>query len=143
MKPMQVKLRSKISIGFTNFFRCLIFDLFFFTNADVVTIKDETSKYYFFVISWKCLALPKWTQWWLLSQLDSGFTIWIRWISENHKKSDLGLWRESSLSKKHFLCSSFSPIHAWAFYHQKRTCTFWRSFDFLLLLAVHCTTAQC
>ena len=31
-------------IGFTNFFRCLIFDLFFFTNADVVTIKDETSK---------------------------------------------------------------------------------------------------
>ena len=32
------------SIGFTNFFRCLIFDLIFFTNADVVTIKDETSK---------------------------------------------------------------------------------------------------
>ena len=32
------------SISFTNFFRCLIFDLFFFTNADVVTIKDETSK---------------------------------------------------------------------------------------------------
>ena len=30
------------SIGFTNFFRCLIFDLSFFTNADVVTIKDET-----------------------------------------------------------------------------------------------------
>jgi hypothetical protein len=29
-------------IGFTNF--CIIFDLFFFTNADVVTIKDETSK---------------------------------------------------------------------------------------------------
>lgn len=52
----------------------------------------------------------------------------------------LWLWRESSLSKKHFLCSSFSPIHAWAFYHQKRACTFWRSFDFLLLLAVHCTT---
>ena len=25
-------------IGFTNFFRCLIFELFFFTNADVVTI---------------------------------------------------------------------------------------------------------
>ena len=32
------------SIGFTNFFRCLIYDLFFFTNADVVTIKNETSK---------------------------------------------------------------------------------------------------
>jgi hypothetical protein len=31
-------------IAFTNFFRCLIFDLFFFTNADVVTMKDETSK---------------------------------------------------------------------------------------------------
>ena len=28
---------------FHNFFRCLIFDLSFFTNADVVTIKDETS----------------------------------------------------------------------------------------------------
>ena len=27
------------SIGFMNFFRCLIFDLFFFTNADVATIK--------------------------------------------------------------------------------------------------------
>ena len=26
------------------YFRCLIFDLSFFTNADVVTIKDETSK---------------------------------------------------------------------------------------------------
>ena len=39
----QVKLRSKTSIAFTNSFRCLIFDLFFFTNADVVTIKDETS----------------------------------------------------------------------------------------------------
>ena len=32
------------SIGFTNFLRCLIFELFFFTNADVVTIKDETYK---------------------------------------------------------------------------------------------------
>ena len=32
------------SIGFTNFFRCLIFDLSFFTKADVVTIKYETSK---------------------------------------------------------------------------------------------------
>ena len=32
------------SIDFTNFLRCLIFGLFFFTNADVVTIKDETSK---------------------------------------------------------------------------------------------------
>ena len=27
-------------IGFTNFFRCLIFEFFFFTNTDVVTIKD-------------------------------------------------------------------------------------------------------
>ena len=26
------------------FFRCLVFEFFFFTNADVVTIKDETSK---------------------------------------------------------------------------------------------------
>ena len=26
------------------FFRCLIFDLLSLTNADVVTIKDETSK---------------------------------------------------------------------------------------------------
>jgi len=32
------------SIGFTIFFRCLIFEFFFFTNADIVTIKDETSK---------------------------------------------------------------------------------------------------
>ena len=32
------------SIGFTNFLRCLIFEFLFFTNADVVTIKDETSK---------------------------------------------------------------------------------------------------
>ena len=32
------------SISFTNFFRCNIFEFFFFTNADVVTIKDETSK---------------------------------------------------------------------------------------------------
>ena len=32
------------SIAFTNSFRCLIFDLFFFTNADFVTIKDEASK---------------------------------------------------------------------------------------------------
>ena len=31
-------------IGFTNFFRCLIFDLSFLTKADVVTIKDETLK---------------------------------------------------------------------------------------------------
>ena len=29
---------------FHNFFRCLIFDLSFFTNDDVLTIKDETSK---------------------------------------------------------------------------------------------------
>ena len=28
------------SIGFTNLFGCLIFEFFFFTNADVVTIKD-------------------------------------------------------------------------------------------------------
>ena len=32
------------SIAFTNFFRCLLFDHFFFTNADV-TIKDETSNF--------------------------------------------------------------------------------------------------
>ena len=32
------------SIALINFYRCFIFDLFFFTNADVVTIKDETSK---------------------------------------------------------------------------------------------------
>ena len=31
-------------LWFHNFFRCLIFEFFFFTNADVVTIKDETSK---------------------------------------------------------------------------------------------------
>ena len=37
-------LLNLTSIGFTKFFRCLIFELFFFTNADVVTIKDETSK---------------------------------------------------------------------------------------------------
>ena len=34
----------KHSMGFTNFFRRLIFELFFFANADVVTIKDVTSK---------------------------------------------------------------------------------------------------
>ena len=39
-----ILLLNLTSIGFTNFFRCLIFDLSFFTNADVVTIKDETSK---------------------------------------------------------------------------------------------------
>ena len=38
---MQVLLTS---IGFSNFFRCLIFEFFLFTNADIVTIKDETSK---------------------------------------------------------------------------------------------------
>ena len=37
-------LPNLTSIGFTNFFRCLIFDLSFFRNADVVTIKDEVSK---------------------------------------------------------------------------------------------------
>ena len=31
------------SIGFTNFFRCLIFEFFIFTNTDVLKIKDETS----------------------------------------------------------------------------------------------------
>ena len=36
---------SLTSIGFTNCFRCLIFDPSFFTNADVVTIKDETRKF--------------------------------------------------------------------------------------------------
>ena len=36
-----ILLLNLIYIGFTNFFRCLIFDLSFFTNADVVTIKDE------------------------------------------------------------------------------------------------------
>ena len=35
---------SLIAPGFTIFFRCLIFDLSLFTNADVVTIKDEASK---------------------------------------------------------------------------------------------------
>ena len=40
----QVSLPNLTSIGFTNFFRYFIFELFFFTNADVVTIKDETSK---------------------------------------------------------------------------------------------------
>ena len=39
-----ILLLNFTSIGFTNFFRCLIFDLSFFTNADVVTVKDETSK---------------------------------------------------------------------------------------------------
>ena len=39
-----ILLLNLTSIGFTNFFRCLIFDLFFFTNADFVTIKDEASK---------------------------------------------------------------------------------------------------
>ena len=29
---------------FHEFFRCIIFEFFLFTNADVVTIKDETSK---------------------------------------------------------------------------------------------------
>ena len=38
---MQVLLTS---IGFTKFFRCLIFEFFFFTNADVVTIKDYLNK---------------------------------------------------------------------------------------------------
>ena len=32
------------SISFTIYFRCLIFDLSFFTNNDVVIIKDETSR---------------------------------------------------------------------------------------------------
>ena len=35
-------LLNLTSIGFTDFFRCLI--PFLFTNADIVTIKDETSK---------------------------------------------------------------------------------------------------
>ena len=39
-----ILLLNLTSIGFTNFFRCLIFDLSFFTNADFVTIKDETLK---------------------------------------------------------------------------------------------------
>ena len=39
-----ILLLNLTSIGFTNFFRCQIFDLSFFTNADVATIKDETSK---------------------------------------------------------------------------------------------------
>ena len=39
MKEQEVPLTS---IGFTNFLGYLIFDLFFFTNTDVVTIKDET-----------------------------------------------------------------------------------------------------
>ena len=37
-------LNNLTYIGFTNFFRCLMFDLFLFTNADVVTIKNQTSK---------------------------------------------------------------------------------------------------
>jgi hypothetical protein len=41
MKEQEVPLTS---IGFMNFFGCLIFELFFFTNAEVVTNKDETSK---------------------------------------------------------------------------------------------------
>ena len=39
-----ILLLNLTSIGFKIFIRCLIFDLSFFTNADVVTIKDETSK---------------------------------------------------------------------------------------------------
>ena len=39
-----ILLLNLTSIGFTIFFRCFIFEFFFFTNADVVTIKDETSK---------------------------------------------------------------------------------------------------
>ena len=39
-----ILLLNLTSVGFTNFFRCFIFDLSFFTNADVVIIKDETSK---------------------------------------------------------------------------------------------------
>ena len=38
-----ILLLNLTSIGFTIFFRCIIFE-FFFLNADVVTIKDETSK---------------------------------------------------------------------------------------------------
>ena len=41
---LDILLLNLTSIGFTNFYRCLIFDLSFFTNADVVTIKDETSR---------------------------------------------------------------------------------------------------
>ena len=39
-----ILLLNLTSIGFTNFCRCLIIDLSFFTIADVVTIEDETSK---------------------------------------------------------------------------------------------------
>ena len=39
-----ILLLNLTSIGFTNFFRCLIFNLSFFTNADVVGIKDEIYK---------------------------------------------------------------------------------------------------
>ena len=39
-----ILLLNLTSIGFTNFFGCLIFDLSDFTNAAVITIKDETSK---------------------------------------------------------------------------------------------------
>ena len=36
---------------------------------------------------WKCIVFLKWTLWWLLSQVDSGLTIWVRWVSQIHRKS--------------------------------------------------------
>ena len=39
-----ILLLNLTSIGFMIFFQCLIFDLSFCTDADVVTIKGETSR---------------------------------------------------------------------------------------------------
>ena len=40
-----ILLLNLTSTGFMRFFRCLIFDFFFFTNVhtDIVTIKDESA----------------------------------------------------------------------------------------------------
>ena len=40
----------------------------------------------FFWCHEQVIALSKWKQWWLLTQVDSGFTIQIKRIRKNHKK---------------------------------------------------------
>ena len=36
---------------------------------------------------WNFLILPKLTQWWLLSQRETGLKIWVGWVSRHHRKT--------------------------------------------------------
>ena len=57
----------------------------FIIYVDWRKLPDDMKMSLVFIL-WICSILTKWTQLYLMSQLDSGLTIWVRWVSQFHRK---------------------------------------------------------